>query len=81
MQGHCFERNTVVVTFVINIGLGSLSALMRHSTDAATKGRQLFSAGAEADYPENQDTFPDLATPRTESARPPTLCVSAPTNN
>jgi len=66
------------MTVVINIGLGSLSALMRPSTDAATKGRHFYSAGTAADYPKNQDTFKDLATSRTELARPPTLCLSAP---
>jgi hypothetical protein len=79
---YCFKINIVVETVVTNTGLGSLSSLMRHSTtDAATEGRHLYSAGDAADYPKNQDTFKDLATSRTESARPPTLCVSAPTNN
>jgi len=69
------------VTAVINIGLGSLSALMRYSTDAATKGRHLYGAGTATDYPKNQDTYKNIVPSRTASARPPNLCVSAPTNN
>jgi len=76
-QGYCFNINIVVMIVVINIELGSLSALMRHSTDAATQGRHLYSLRTAADYPKNQDIFKHLATSRTSRAACH-LCVFPP---
>jgi hypothetical protein len=80
-QGYCFKIDIVVVIVVINIGLKSLSALMRHCTDAATKGRHLYSAGTAADYSKNQDTFKDLATSRRVCPRANSVFQPRPTTD